>query len=144
MERVVGEGRSGRGGKAMETGRMAKKKGRRRQECNRKPGGRKAGARRGETGQGGGGSQERKGVRRESQGWGKEWGNPLPHPALDTPRSPTGFQRLDFGGLEEEREHFWARGQGKDGWKLPAFGVPASLHIPARLLGKIPLLHREI
>lgn len=91
-----------------------------------------------------GGSQERKGVRRESQGWGKEWGTPLPHPALDTPRSPTGFQRLDFGGLEEEREHFWARGQGKDGWKLPAFGVPASLHIPARLLGKIPLLHREI
>lgn len=54
------------------------------------------------------------------------------------------FGRLDFGGLEEEKEHFWARGQGGDGWKPPTFGPPASLHVPACLLGKIPLLDREI
>lgn len=53
MERVLGEGRSGRGDKAIETGRMVKKKGSRKQECNRK-----LGVRKGDTGQGGEGGRK--------------------------------------------------------------------------------------
>lgn len=53
MERVLGEGRSGRGGKAIKTERMVKKKGRREQECNRK-----LRVRKGDTGQGGEGGRK--------------------------------------------------------------------------------------
>lgn len=56
MERVFGKGRGGRGGKAIETGRMVKKKGSRKQECNRK-----LGERRGDTGRDGAGEAGRKG-----------------------------------------------------------------------------------
>lgn len=96
----------------METGRMTKKKERRRQECNRKLGGRKAGAtERGDRLGGGAGEKGgEEGVPRMAEG--KE--APPSHTPFWIPRSPTGSQHLDFGGLEEEREHFGAGGQEED------------------------------
>lgn len=120
MERVFGEGRSGRGGKAIETGRMVKKKGSRRQECNRK-----LGVRRGDTGQGE--RREGKGGRKRPTDAGRQEDACLPNPTLDTPQSPTGSRHPNFGGTEEEREQIFTSGQGRDGWKLPTFIAPASL-----------------
>lgn len=81
MERVFGEGRSGRGGKAIETGRMVKKKGSRRQECNRK-----LGVRRGDTGQGG--EAGRKGNEKRVPQMGKAAGRLSPKPCSSYPSKP--------------------------------------------------------
>jgi len=65
---------------------MVKKKGRRRQECNRKLVGRKAGARRGESGQGGARRERRRGG--GPKDGGRQQGTPLPHPTPDIPHGP--------------------------------------------------------
>lgn len=83
-------------------------------------------------------------MRRGSHRWGRQQDACLPNPALATPQSPTGSRHLDFEGMEEEREHFFISGQGRDGWKLPTSIAPASLYVPACLLGKISLFYRDI
>lgn len=136
VERVVGEGQSGRGGKAMGMGRMAEKKGRR-QECNRKSGGRKAGVRRGETG-GGEGQGEKGGE------VGSHHGGHFPsHSLLRIPlRALQAVCASILGAWGKKGSTLGQGGRERMAGKCPP--LESRLCVPVCLLGKTLLLHREI
>lgn len=78
-------------------------------------------------------------------GEGSGTGRLSPKPCSGYPSKPHGLSAPQFGeGVEGEKEHFFVSGQGRDGWKLPTPIAPASLCVPACLLGKISLLYRAI